>query len=98
MLIDCRRVIRLYGSACRFHRKIEVASERTTREKLMCDLMLQAKQQGSLEFEIRYDRQELADYLKVERSGLLAEIGKLCRQGTIETRRRRFKICRTPAS
>ena len=79
-----------------FHQKIEVTSKRTTREKLMTYLMLQAKRQGSLEFEIPYDRQELADYLEVERSGLSAEIGKLRRQGTIETERRRFKICRPP--
>lgn len=77
-----------------FHQKIEVTSKRTTREKLMTYLMLQAKQQGSLEFEIPYDRQELADYLEVERSGLSAEIGKLRRQGMIETERRRFKIHR----
>ena len=77
-----------------FHQKIEVTSKRTTREKLMTYLMLQAKQRGSLEFDIPYDRQELADYLEVERSGLSAEIGKLRRQGTIEAERRRFKICR----
>lgn len=77
-----------------FHQKIEVTSKRTTREKLMTYLMLQAKQQGRLAFEIPYDRQELADYLQVERSGLSAEIGKLRRQGLIETERRRFKICR----
>ena len=77
-----------------FHQKIEVTSKRTTREKLMTYMMIQAKQQGSLEFEIPYDRQELADYLEVERSGLSAEIGKLRRQGMIEAERGRFKICR----
>ena len=61
----------------------------------MTYLMLQAKQQGSLEFEIPYDRQELADYLEVERSGLSVEIGKLRKQGMIEAVRRRFKICRS---
>lgn len=79
-----------------FHQKIEVTSKRTTREKLMTYLMLQAKRQGSLEIEIPYDRQELADYLEVERSGLSAEIGKLRRQGMIEAERRKFKICRPP--
>lgn len=77
-----------------FHQKIEVTSKRTTREKLMTYLMLQAKQHNSLEFEIPYNRQELADYLEVERSGLSVEIGKLCRQGVIETARRYFKLCR----
>lgn len=77
-----------------FYQKIEVTSRRTTREKLMTYLMLQAKQQDRLEFEIPYDRQELADYLEEERSGLSVEIGKLRRQGAIEAERRRFKICR----
>lgn len=77
-----------------FHQKIEVTSKRTTREKLMTYLMLQAKRQGRLEFEIPYDRQELADYLEVDRSGLSAEIGKLRRQGVIEAERSRFRLCR----
>ncbi len=76
-----------------FHQKIEVTSKRTTREKLMAYLTLQAKGQGSLEFDIPYDRQELADYLEVDRSGLSAEIGKLRRQGVIEADRSRFKLC-----
>ena len=78
-----------------FHEKIEVTSKRTTREKLLTYLMLQAKHHGNLEFEIPYDRQELADYLEVERSGLSAEIGKLCRQELIEVKRRKFKICKS---
>lgn len=78
-----------------FHKKIEVTSKRTTREKLLTYLMIQAKSQGSLEFVIPYDRQELADYLEVERSGLSAEIGKLRRQGIIEAERRKFKICKS---
>lgn len=77
-----------------FHERIEVTSKRTTREKLLTYLTLQAKRHGSLEFEIPYDRQELADYLEVERSGLSAEIGKLRRQGILEAERRKFKICR----
>lgn len=77
-----------------FHQKIEVTSKRTTREKLMTYLMLQAKERNSPEFDIPYNRQELADYLEVERSGLSVEIGKLRRQGIIETERRRFKLCR----
>ena len=32
----------------------------------------------------------LADYLEVDRSGLSAEISKLCREGIIESRRKHF--------
>ncbi len=75
-----------------FHQKIEVTSKRTTKEKLLTYLLLQAKKNQSECFEIPYNRQELADYLEVERSGLSVEISKLCRQGIIEADHRKIKI------
>ena len=39
-----------------------------------------------------YNRQELADYLEADRSGLSVEIGKLCRQGVITAERNRFQV------
>lgn len=74
------------------HRKIEVTSKRSTREKLMTYLLLQAKRNNSNSFEIAYDRQELADYLEVDRSGLSAEISKLRREGVIRSRKNRFEL------
>ena len=75
-----------------FHRKIIVTSGRTTREKLMVYLLTEAKEHASDTFEIPYDRQELADYLEVERSGLSAEISKLRREGVILADKNRFTI------
>lgn len=75
-----------------FHQKIEITSKRCTREKLLTYLMVQAKENHSNSFEIPYTRQELADYLEVERSGLSVEISKLCKQGLIEAAGKRFKI------
>ena len=75
-----------------FHQKIEVTSKRTTREKLVTYLSQQAKRYNSSSFEIPYNRQDLADYLGVDRSGLSVEIGKLRRQGLIEARGREFII------
>lgn len=43
----------------------------------MTYLMQTAKEQGKSSFHITYDRQQLADYLEVDRSGLSAVIGKL---------------------
>ena len=51
-----------------FDQKIQITSKRSTREKLMAYLMNQAKLQGNNHFAIPYDRQELADYLEVDRS------------------------------
>ena len=75
-----------------FDQKIQVTSKRTTREKLMTYLLNQAKLQDSNTFTIPYDRQELADYLEVDRSGLSAEISKLRREGILESEKNRFRI------
>lgn len=75
-----------------FDQKIQVTSKRSTREKLMTYLLNQAKLQGSDEFTIPYDRQELADYLEVDRSGLSAEISKLRREGVLESEKNRFRL------
>ena len=75
-----------------FHQKLEITAKRSTREKLMAYLMLQAKKAGSDTFEIPFDRQELADYLEVDRSGLSAEIGKLRKEGVLESDKKRFTL------
>ncbi|MBE6597912.1 MAG: Crp/Fnr family transcriptional regulator [Ruminococcaceae bacterium] len=75
-----------------FHRKLEITSQKTTRDKLMTYLMFCAKKEGKPEFEIPFDRQELADYLEVDRSGLSAEIGKLRKEGILESEKNRFRL------
>lgn len=75
-----------------FNQKIEIISKRTTREKLMTYLLLQAKSTGNNRFTIPYDRQGLADYLEVERSGLSAEIGKLKKEKILDCHRSQFTI------
>ena len=75
-----------------FHQKIEITAKRSTREKLMSYLALQAKLASSNSFDIPFDRQELADYLEVDRSGLSAEISKLRNEGIIENRKKHFVL------
>ena len=72
--------------------KIQVMSQRTTRQKLMAYLSEQAKKADSREFTIPFDRQALADYLGVERSAMSAELGKLRRDGVLETKGSRFRL------
>ena len=69
-------------------------SIRTTKEKLMAYLLLQAKNAGSNHFTIPFDRREPADYLEVDRSGLSAEIGKLQRAGVLRSEKRHFTLLR----
>lgn len=75
-----------------FHRKLEITSKRTTRDKLMTYLLMTAKDQGSNSFTVPYDRQELADYLEVDRSGLSTEISKLRREGVLTAEKNRFTL------
>lgn len=44
-----------------FHKKIDITSKRTTREKLMAYLMHEAKSAGGNSFDIPFDRQELGN-------------------------------------
>jgi len=74
------------------NQKIEIMSKRTTREKLMAYLLLEAKRAGRSSFSIPYDRQELADYLEVDRSGLSAEISKLRRENVLLCRKNEFTL------
>lgn len=78
----------------KLNEKIEIISKRTTREKIMAFLMLQAKLNGSDTFTIPYDRQALADYLEVDRSAMSAEISKLRAEGIIESKKSRFRLIR----
>ena len=74
------------------NKKQKYTSQKTTSGKILAYLNDQAKQTGSNEFVIPFNRQELADYLGVERSAMSAEIGKLVKLGVLETRRSFFKL------
>ena len=82
----------LAQSNLEYHQKWEITSKRTTREKLLEFLYQTSKRVGSDTFDIPYDRQELADYLEVERSGLSVEISRLKKEGVIANDRKRFTL------
>ena len=75
-----------------FHQKLEITSKRTTRDKLMTYLNIQAKKKKGNSFTIPFDRQELADFLEVDRSGLSAEISKLRSEGVLESNKNHFTL------
>lgn len=85
-------LISVAQSNLRLNQKIEILSKRTTREKVMAYLLSEAKLHGSNDFTIPYDRQELADYLGVERSAMSTVIGKLRDDGFIQVNRRHFRL------
>jgi CRP-like cAMP-binding protein len=72
--------------------KMKHITKRTTQEKVLSYLSNQAKRHKSSAFEIPFNRQELADYLAVERSALSAELCKLRDMGKIRFRKNRFEL------
>ena len=88
--------VNLAEKAVMLGRKISILSHRTTERRLMTYLRGQSIRNNSLKFEIPFDRQALADFLCVERSALSAEIGKLCRKGTIAVRKNHFELLTEP--
>lgn len=58
-------------------KRLEYLSLHTTREKITLYLSEQAKKNKSLSFEIPFNRQQLADYLSVNRSALSKELCKM---------------------
>lgn len=72
--------------------KIEHLSQRKLRDKLLSYLSEQSKKQRSASFTIPFSRQELADYLCVDRSALSSELGKLKKEGFLDYRKNQFTL------
>lgn len=73
-------------------RKIDHISKKTIREKVLSYLSYQAKRQGSSAFIIPFNRQQMADYLAVDRSALSAELSKMQKDGVISYERNHFTV------
>ncbi len=77
--------------------KIEVLSKRTTREKLLAYLQSEAQKSGNNRFTILFNRQELADYLSVDRSAMSAELSKLKKEGYLKFNKNNFELLAKPS-
>ena len=76
----------------RFSEKLSHMGQRTTRAKLMSYFSAEAQRLGKYEFDIPFSRQQLADYLAVERSGLSLELGKMHREGLLDFHKSHFVL------
>lgn len=72
--------------------KIEFITQHTTRGKLLSYLSAQARQSRSNSFTIPFNRQELADYLSVDRSALSNELSKMRNDGILTFHKNRFQL------
>ncbi len=73
-------------------RKLEYISQRTTRDKLLSYLSDQSIKQGSPSFDVPFNRQQMADFLAVDRSAMSKELGKLRDEGVLEFNKNHFKL------
>ena len=88
-----RNVMRIISAkTLELNAKIEILSHRTTDDRLLAYLHTFAEKCGSNEFDIPFDRQQLADFLCVERSALSAEISRLARAGSFDCHKKHFKL------
>ena len=72
--------------------KMAHLSKRTIREKVISYLSEESSRQGSLEFSIPFNRQQLADYLAAERSALSRELSRMQEEGLIAFHKNRFML------
>ena len=71
-------------------RKLEHMSQKTTRDKLLSYLSLESLKAKSPSFSIPFNRQQLADYLSVDRSAMSNELGKLKKEGILDYNKNAF--------
>ena len=76
----------------RFNEKLTHMGQRTTRSKIMSYLSAEAQRLEKYEFDIPFSRQQLADYLAVERSGLSLELGKMRSEGLLDFHKSHFVL------
>ena len=76
----------------RFNEKLTHMSQRSTRAKLMSYLSTEAQRLGKYEFDIPFSRQQLADYLAVDRSGLSQALTTLHTTGLLDFHKNHFVL------
>ena len=73
-------------------RRIFHTSSKSIRGRLLSYLSFQATQHGSCDFQIPFSRQQLADYLSVDRSALSNELGKMQKEGLLQVECNHFTL------
>ncbi|WP_411337787.1 Crp/Fnr family transcriptional regulator [Ruminococcus gauvreauii] len=71
-------------------RRIFHTSSKSIRGRLMSYLSFQAARHGCFEFTIPFNRQQLADYLSVDRSAMSNELSKMQREGLLTADKNHF--------
>lgn len=75
--------------------RLELVTKKTTRSKLAAYFLNMSEVAKSESFEIPYNRNQLADYLSVNRSAMCNELSKLRQEGILDFQKNSFIIYKT---
>ncbi len=74
----------------RLSQRIFITSNKTIRDRVLAYLSYMSIQKNSLSFQIPFNRQQMADYLNVERSALSKELSKMKKEGLLDYNKNTF--------
>lgn len=87
----------IYGIHQRiFLQKFQLLSRRKTRDRLLAYFSMMALDKGSPRFTVPFTRQEMADYLCVERSAMCTELSNMQKEGILRFKGREFELLHAP--
>ena len=76
----------------RKHYRLAILSQRSLRRRILTYLTMQAERRGSNSFQIPFSREEMADFLCVNRSKLSHELSLMEQEGLIRFRKNQFTL------
>ena len=79
-----------------FLQKFQILSRRKTRDRLLAFLSSMALETGGASFTVPFTRQEMADFLCVERTAMCAELSRLQQEGVLQFKGRDFELIQSP--
>lgn len=85
LMISAHKNLTLSGRS--FH-----TAPKSARGRILSYLNTVSLQKHTNEFDIPFDRQQLADYLNLERTNMSKELGRMKRDGIIECRKNHFRL------
>ena len=85
LMISAHKNLTLSGRS--FH-----TAPKSARGRILSYLNTVSLQKHTNEFDVPFDRQQLADYLNLERTNMSKELGRMQREGIIECRKSHFKL------
>ena len=81
-----------------FLQKFQLLSRRKTRDRLLAYFSMIALEKGSSSFTVPFTRQEMADYLCVERSAMCTALSAMQREGILRIKGRAVELLHAPES